>query len=148
MGSGTLNSAIMHNLQPGTRYYYMYGDDKLGRSQEHSFMTAPAVGAASTVGVLMTADMVRIIRPPSQTPSSPSAVICPPSRGIWQHDCAEPMNQIRTLADVELHNYCRIHESSVAVWSRRSVTSGDCLARAMQRWMGAMSGSMTATRAW
>lgn len=56
-----MNYAVMSGLQPSRRYFYAYGDEQLGRSSEHSFMTGPAVGADSTIGVLVNADMVRLL---------------------------------------------------------------------------------------
>jgi hypothetical protein len=37
----SINSAIMSNLRPGTRYYYSVGDAVLGYSQQFSFITPP-----------------------------------------------------------------------------------------------------------
>lgn len=53
-----MNIASMTGLQPGKRYFYVYGDEQLGKSQERSFVMGPAAGAESTVRVLATADMV------------------------------------------------------------------------------------------
>ncbi|EGD77454.1 hypothetical protein PTSG_08549 [Salpingoeca rosetta] len=43
---GLFHSAIITNLSPGQRVYYIFGDDKHGFSKEHSFRHAPAPGAA------------------------------------------------------------------------------------------------------
>ena len=53
-----MNHAVMNDLQPGQRYFYVYGDEKLGRGKEHSFVTGPAPGAESSINVIATADMV------------------------------------------------------------------------------------------
>ena len=57
-----MNYAVMGPLQPATRYFYRYGDEVLGRSPERSFVTGPALGAASSISVLVTADMVRLLQ--------------------------------------------------------------------------------------
>ncbi|KAK9800257.1 hypothetical protein WJX73_008466 [Symbiochloris irregularis] len=54
---GTMNMATMTGLQPGTEYFYRYGDSQWGKSREHSFVMGPAPGAGSTIKVLATADM-------------------------------------------------------------------------------------------
>ena len=44
--------AILYRLKPGTRYYYIFGDDDFGWSEEFSFMSAPVPGPGVTTRVL------------------------------------------------------------------------------------------------
>ena len=53
-----MNYAVMNGLQPGVRYFYIYGDAKLGKSKERTFVMGPDAAANATVSVLVTADMV------------------------------------------------------------------------------------------
>lgn len=100
--------ATMTDLQPGVRYFYVYGDSQWGKSAEHSFVMGPAAGPESTVRVLATADMVGwgarllIPRPPTVPacldPSScleASAAISLAAflrQPLMSHDC--PMQQL------------------------------------------------------
>jgi hypothetical protein len=55
---GLFHSAILSNLSPDTRYYYVYGDPAYGFSEEASFMSAPRPGAASrTLNIFAYGDM-------------------------------------------------------------------------------------------
>ncbi|EIE24225.1 Metallo-dependent phosphatase [Coccomyxa subellipsoidea C-169] len=46
---GSLHTAAMTGLQPSTKYYYIYGSDADGYSQEAFFVSAPALGDTSLV---------------------------------------------------------------------------------------------------
>lgn len=54
---GTLHKALMTDLQAGQRYFYVYGDETHGFSQEASFQAAPTIGPESHVRFLAIADM-------------------------------------------------------------------------------------------
>mmetsp|Transcript_1844 Transcript_1844/g.5402 ORF Transcript_1844/g.5402 Transcript_1844/m.5402 type:complete len:625 (-) Transcript_1844:225-2099(-) len=54
---GSLHRAVLTGLHPDTKYYYSYGDEEHGWSEELSFMAAPAVGVGSAVRLLAIADM-------------------------------------------------------------------------------------------
>nr|QOL01233.1 putative extracellular protein TR9_041a [Trebouxia lynnae] len=54
---GMLHTATLSNLSYNTRYYYQYGDMKLGLSAVYSFLTGPPVGPTSTVHFLAMADL-------------------------------------------------------------------------------------------
>lgn len=54
---GTLQAAVMSDLQPDTRYYYVYGDQALGMSAEISFVSPPLVGPEASVQLFALADM-------------------------------------------------------------------------------------------
>lgn len=40
--AGIMNQAVMTSLQPGVRYFYVYGDVSMGTSRERSFVMGPA----------------------------------------------------------------------------------------------------------
>ncbi|KAK9845224.1 hypothetical protein WJX81_000461 [Elliptochloris bilobata] len=55
---GILNTAKMAGLAPDTRYFYIYGDEYFGWSEEASFFTAPEPGAEGAgVELLALADL-------------------------------------------------------------------------------------------
>ncbi|CAL8470701.1 g10243 [Coccomyxa elongata] len=54
---GLFHTAKMNDLQPDTRYYYAYGDEENGFSEESSFVTAPPPGSDATVKLLAIADL-------------------------------------------------------------------------------------------
>ncbi|KAK9830188.1 hypothetical protein WJX72_010191 [[Myrmecia] bisecta] len=54
---GLLHRATMTALKPAARYYYIYGDEDHGFSQEASFTSSPNVGPHTTVKFLAIADM-------------------------------------------------------------------------------------------
>jgi hypothetical protein len=59
---GSINTAVMTDLKPDTRYYYVVGDNKFGFSEEASFLTAPT----DSVSLLMVADHGTINRDKSR----------------------------------------------------------------------------------
>jgi hypothetical protein len=54
---GTLHRALVTGLKPSTRYYYAYGSQDFGFSEEASFVSPPPVGPDTTVKFLAMADM-------------------------------------------------------------------------------------------
>lgn len=52
-----LHRAVITGLAPATRYYYVYGDDAAGDSDEASFLSAPAPGPGASVRLIALADM-------------------------------------------------------------------------------------------
>lgn len=56
MDPGLLHTAVMTQLKPATRYYYVYGDS-FGWSAEQSFVSAPVVGPDSSFNMVAYGDM-------------------------------------------------------------------------------------------
>jgi len=54
---GLFHAAVMTGLKPGRRYYYTYGDEVYGFSEESSFLVAPRVGPNTSVNILAIADL-------------------------------------------------------------------------------------------
>ncbi|CAD7698428.1 unnamed protein product, partial [Ostreobium quekettii] len=54
---GLFHTAVMTGLEPGRRYYYTYGDEVYGFSEESSFLAAPTVGPNTSVNFLAIADL-------------------------------------------------------------------------------------------
>lgn len=54
---GVFHSALLANLIPSQRVYYVFGSDKQGWSHEHSFVAAPLPSAELPVNLLIVADM-------------------------------------------------------------------------------------------
>jgi len=54
---GYLQTAILFNLEPSTKYYYRYGSDQSGWSPEYSFVSAPVTGAQSGIRLAAYGDM-------------------------------------------------------------------------------------------
>jgi len=62
LSPGSINTAVMTDLKPDTRYYYVVGDPKFGFSPEASFKTAPT----DSLSLLMVADHGTINRDKSR----------------------------------------------------------------------------------
>lgn len=50
--AGLFHTVVFSGLAPRTRYYYIFGDDAYGMSEEYSFVSAPAKGDTSTIKVV------------------------------------------------------------------------------------------------
>ena len=46
---GFLQTAVLTDLEPSTKYYYRYGSDESGWSPEYSFVSAPVTSAQSGI---------------------------------------------------------------------------------------------------
>eukprot|EP01137_Pigoraptor_chileana_P035525 Opistho-2@29685 len=55
--NGTIHRAVLGNLKPATRYYYVCGSEKFGYSAEISFVSAPAPGSSDAVKIVTFGDM-------------------------------------------------------------------------------------------
>lgn len=54
---GFINTAIFTGLTPSTLYYYVFGDDEGGPSQEFNFLSAPIIAPSTTFNFFMFGDM-------------------------------------------------------------------------------------------
>ncbi|GMH34491.1 hypothetical protein BSKO_02325 [Bryopsis sp. KO-2023] len=57
MEPGVFHRALMTDLKPGKTYYYKYGDEEFGFSEEFSFVTPPEAGAQDSITFIAFGDM-------------------------------------------------------------------------------------------
>jgi len=54
---GFMHSAVLTDLIPGRKYFYVFGNEEGGYSDEHSFVAPPEVGTSDTVKIIGLGDM-------------------------------------------------------------------------------------------